>query len=128
MKKLLTATSAAALILGIGLAPAFANPTLKRINGDVDIEIDIDTDDIRGNRDVAIESYNVAVLSENDLYGEVYSIDFERYVETGDIDLNDDVQQMAAGQFTQVFNTGVANVNQAAASIAANADVTFRSN
>ena len=128
MKKLLTATSAAALILGIGLAPAFANPTLKRISGDVDIEIDIDTDDIRGNRDVAIESYNVAVLSENDLYGEVYSIDFERYVETGDIDLNDDVQQMAAGQFTQVFNTGVANVNQAAASIAANADVTFRSN
>ena len=128
MKKLLTTTSAAALILGIGLAPAFANPTLKRIDGHVDIEIDIDTRDIYRNRDVAIESYNVAVLSENDLYGQVYNVDFEDYVRTDYIELEDQAQQMAAGQFTQVFNTGVANVNQAAASIAANADITFRSN
>ena len=126
MKKLLTTTSAAALLFGLGMAPAFANPTVKNAD-DVYIYIDIYTDDIYDNDDVAIESYNVAVLSENDQWGEVYyPVNYvydDQY--TGDIDFDGDVQYLAAGQFAQVFNTGVQNVNQAGASIAATAEFSF---
>ena len=127
MKKLLATTSAAALLLGMGLAPAFANPTVKNAD-DVWIDIDIYTDDIYDNDDVAIESYNIAVLAENDMVGYVYDVWFDDYVYTGDIEADGDFQYRAAGQFSQVLNTGVANVNQAGASIAANADITFESN
>ena len=127
MSKLLTMTSAAALLVGLGMAPALANPTLKNTDGDAYDLVDIYTDDIYDNEDVYIESYNVAVLSENDQWGEVYDpyvyVDDDLY--TGDIDFDGDVQYLAAGQFAQVFNTGLQNVNQAAASIAATAEFSF---
>ena len=128
MKKLLVSTSAAAIMLGLGFAPAFANPMVKNAYDVYDL-VDIYTEDIYDNDDVVIESYNIAVMSENDLWGEVYDnwLDVDEYVETGDIYVYDDVQENAAGQFAQAFDTGIFNVNQAAASIAANADITFES-
>ena len=127
MKKLLTMTSAAALLVGLGMAPALANPTLKNTYGDAYDLVDIYADDFYNNGDVYIEAYNVAVLSENDQWGEVYDPYVYAYddIYTGDIDFDGDVQYLAAGQFAQVFNTGLQNVNQAAASIAATAEFTF---
>ena len=131
MKKLLSATSAAALVIGL-VTPAFANPTVKN-SYDVWDLVDIYIDDIVWNDDVAIESYNAAVLSETYQYGEVYypkiyqdNYRDDNYVYSGDVDM-DDTMENAAGQFSYVVNTGFQNVNQAAASIAANADVTFSS-
>jgi len=127
MKKLLTMTSAAALLVGLGMAPALANPTLKNTGGDAYDLVDIYADDFYNNGDVYIEAYNVAVLSENDQWGEVYDPYVYVYDDlyTGDIDFDGDVQYLAAGQFAQVFNTGLQNVNQAAASIAATAEFSF---
>ena len=133
MKKLLSATSAAALLVGLGLAPAYANPTVKDsdyVHDLVDIYFEEEVED---NRDVYVESYNAAVLSENYQYGHVYYPEIYIYeyrpgdVNSGSITMGDSMEN-AAGQFSYVVNTGWQNVNQAAASIAANADVTFTSN
>ena len=131
MKKLLSATSAAALVIGL-VSPAFANPTVKDSYDVYDLVDIYFYDEIEDNRDVYVESYNAAVLSENYQYGEVYYPDIYIYeyrsgdVNSGSIDMDDSMED-AAGQFSYVVNTGWQNVNQAAASIAANADVTFDS-
>ena len=132
MKKLLSATSAAALVIGL-VTPAFANPTVKNSYDVYDL-VDIYIDYIYWNDDVAIESYNAAVLSETYQYGYVYypHIYQDNYYDdnklySGNVNMGDSMGY-AAGQFSYVVNTGFQNVNQAAASIAANADVEFTSN
>ena len=131
MKKLLSATSAAALVIGL-VTPAFANPTVKDSYAVWDLVDIYFYDDVEDNDDVYVESFNAAVLSENYQYGKVYYPDIYIYehrsgdVNSGSIDM-DDAMEGAAGQFSNVVNTGWQNVNQAAASIAANADVTFDS-
>ena len=131
MKKLLSATSAAALVVGL-VGTAFANPTVKDSYDVYDLVDIYFYDEIEDNRDVYVESYNAAVLSENYQYGEVYYPDIYIYeyrsgdVNSGSIDMDGSMED-AAGQFSYVVNTGWQNVNQAAASIAANADVTFDS-
>ena len=132
MKKLLSATSAAALVIGL-VTPAFANPTVKD-SYDVRDLVDIYFyGDVEDNDDVYVEAYNAAVLSENYQYGYVYYPEIYIYeyrpgdVNSGSITMGDSMEN-AAGQFSYVVNTGWQNVNQAAASIAANADVTFTSN
>ena len=132
MKKLLSATSAAALLIGLGLAPAYANPTVKNSDYVHDLVDIYFKGDIERNDDVYVESFNAAVLSENYQYGYVYYPYIYIYeggvgdVNSGRIDM-DNAMEDAAGQFSNVVNTGWQNVNQAAASIAANADVTFDS-
>ena len=126
MKKLLTMTSAAALLVGLGMAPALANPLIKNADDVYDL-VDIYADDFFNNGDVYIEAYNVGLLSENEQWGEVYHpyVYVHDDLYTGDIDFDGDVQYLAAGQFAQVFNTGLQNVNQAAASISATAAFDF---
>ena len=126
MKKLLTMTSAAALLVGLGMAPALANPLIKNADDVYDL-VDIYADDFFNNGDVYIEAYNVGLLSENEQWGEVYDPYIYVYDDlyTGDIYFDGDVQYLAAGQFAQVYNTGLQNVNQAAASISATAAFNF---
>lgn len=123
-KKLLAGVSAFALALGLTFAQAYANPFVKN-SEDVDVDIDIETDDIDDNRDVAIESFNTAVVSENELDQDVDvdDIDFEDDVDTGDNDFDGDVQSDAAGVFATVNNTGLLSNNNAQASVAAFGDV-----
>ena len=125
MKKLLTMTSAAALLVGLGMAPALANPTLKNSDGATDL-VDITVGAAAAGRDIYIEAYNTAVISENELNGSVASIDLQvaALSVTGNASVGG--QANAAGQFAQVVNTGFENVNQAANSVAAVGHVSFQ--
>ncbi|MGF1610358.1 MAG: hypothetical protein ACFCUQ_13240 [Kiloniellales bacterium] len=123
-KKLLAGVSAFALALGLTFAQAYANPWVKNAD-DVDVDIDIDIEDIEDNQDVAIESFNTVVVSENELDQDLDAddIDFEDDVDTGDVDFDGDVQQNAAGVFSTVNNTGLFNNNAAQAAVAAEGNV-----
>jgi predicted butyrate kinase (DUF1464 family) len=128
-KSILTGASALALVIGLGFAPAYANPTVKDSTTD-DVTVDIHVGKIYGD-EVNIESYNAAVLSENTLTATVHggSLGLLSYVGGGELDFEDSyVQKYAAGQFTQVFNSGGFNANNSAGSIAANAEINFTSN
>ena len=124
MKKLLTLTSAAALLIGLGMGSASANPTLKNVANANDL-VDVTVGLAAAGNDVNIEAYNQAVISENDLFGTVASVDLQvaAIAVTGTASIGG--QANAAGQFNNVLNTGFENVNQAANSVAAIGVVNF---
>ncbi|MGP1397137.1 MAG: hypothetical protein ACTS3R_16645 [Inquilinaceae bacterium] len=121
-KSILTGASAMALLIGLGLAPAYANPSVS--GDDAYAYVDLTTGDFDDNDDVYIESDNYAALASNDLTAYVTDIYNEEYFDTGDLN-SADFQDTAAGAFAQVINTGPQNAQNAANSIAANADINF---
>ena len=143
-KYLLAGVSALALIGGLSLSAAYANPSGNTVEDNSELSVEIELENVENEAEdggygygygsstsayqhIEIETDNIAVISDVEMEADVYTDEAEIEAEYGDVEVEaeqgDWNQSYARGLFINNLNAGIGNSNQGVQSIAVNADV-----